>query len=327
MMSSNHARLDGVAVRYATRADSGPILNLVNLIQPEIPWTPEHLQWQFFGSPGGPPRVYVIEDSAGEVVSLYAAVAQRLQCGEKVVTARMVQDAMTHPDYRGRGFMQHLGQLCREDMEEPGEVGYTFPKVKSTSANNFRRNGWHELCEVPLRRKGLAGTGQDRGDVLIRPLPRGEFFDCRATEAWEQSGLSIGVRRDDAFLNWRYAKPGIAYMRFWIGDASGFLVLKSYFQDGRRTVHLCDLVVKQAQGSLVPRVLRQCESLAFGLGAEEVTAWLAAEHRYAADFDAQGWIVEPKGTHSIFVLPRKDASADFFNPASWHVSQGDSDVY
>jgi hypothetical protein len=327
-MSSSHLRLEGVSVRAATEADSGAILRLVNLIQPAIPWTPEHLRWQFFEPPFGPAQLQVIEDHADGIVALYAAVGQRLQCGQRILTARMVQDVMTAPAYRGRGFLNHLGGLCRAAMQERGEAGYTFPRVGSTSANSFKRNGWHELCRVPLRSKSLAG-GHISDDVceVVRPLSLGEQYDHRATSAWEGSGLRIGVARTSAFLNWRYAKPGVEYLRFHVGESGGFLILKPYFHGERRVVHLCDLVVPQEDRRLLTGVLSRCEAIARGLGAQEVTAWLVAGHPYAADFDAGGWTLSREQTHSIFVLPPKGLDSAFLDPAAWHISQGDSDVY
>lgn len=45
--------LEGVKSVVVTRADSALILELINTIQPAIPWTNEHLQWQFFETPAG----------------------------------------------------------------------------------------------------------------------------------------------------------------------------------------------------------------------------------------------------------------------------------
>ena len=86
-----------------------------------------------------------------KVVAIYAAVPKKIKFENYNFKARMIQDVMTHPDYRGQGFLHKLSAICLADMKKNKEIGYTFPNEKSEKS--FRRNNWHELCGIPLRTK------------------------------------------------------------------------------------------------------------------------------------------------------------------------------
>ena len=44
------------------KKDTNSILELINLIQPNIPWSKEYLEWQFFECPTGPAIIYGIKN-------------------------------------------------------------------------------------------------------------------------------------------------------------------------------------------------------------------------------------------------------------------------
>ncbi len=77
----------------------------------------------------------------------------------------MVQDVMTHPNYRGRGFLHWLATVCLEDMRNDGAIGYTFPN--KLSEGSFRRTGWAELSPIPLRSKDLRLTDRQSSHLAL----------------------------------------------------------------------------------------------------------------------------------------------------------------
>src|ERR1700680_4648736 len=133
--------------------DSGQILGLINRIQPGTPWNSEHLRWQYLEPQAGPANLYGIRDPQGNLIAFYSAVAHRVKIGNQIIIARMVQDVMTHPDHRGRGYLHQLAEECLENIIQSGEVAYTFPNQKSE--NSFRRTGWTELGRGPWRGQGI----------------------------------------------------------------------------------------------------------------------------------------------------------------------------
>ena len=320
--------LEGFKVTLATRDDAASILGLINFVQPGIPWTEKHLNWQFFDTPSGPSILYLIRNSRGKLVSLYSAVSQQIRVAGRNIPARMIQDVMTHPESRGKGFLHHLAELCLQDLKSSGTVGYTFPNERSEKS--FRRTGWNELCAVPWRIKQLelAGVPSNRsvpGKLEIEALKAP--FGKEATRIWDESGLAVGVNRDAAYLNWRYSKPNANYFRFMVDGDCGILVLKLYSEGQRRTLHICDLLVKASHRSLVPQVLDFCNQFAGTNAAKTLTAWLPKGHAYAAAFDDKGLGMREGTTRYVFVCPVKEYASELADSQLWHLSQGDSDVY
>lgn len=317
-----------VAVERAGPADAGALLALINVVQPHVPWDRARLAWQFFAPPCGPARLYVLRDGDA-IVALFAAIPQRLRIGGATVPTWMVQDVMTHPDHRGRGYLHRLGQRCLDDLRADGATGYTFPN--KLSEGSFRRLGWTAWGPVPWRGGAVRPPTGRHGPLQVVPL-RGGFDDAVAS-AWEHADVGIGVHRDAAFLNWRYSKPGAEYDCYRL-DEAGFLVLKPYRDASRRVLHVCDLVVQADARHLLADALAFVHARAAAHGAERITAWLPADHPYAGAFDDAGLTLDQGHDRTMFVtgVGEGDAASDGDATAAghargWHVTQGDSDVY
>lgn len=306
-------------------SDSRDILGLINAIQPDIPWTERHLRWQFFETPAGPAKLYGKRDDQNRLVAFYAATCHSVQLGDMRHTARMIQDVMTDPGYRGRGFLHDLATTCLNDIRASGEAGYTFPNEKSEGS--FRRSGWHQLCTVPLRRQETSSLASDTSAERIDLVEWTSPFDHSATELWLESGLACGVVRDAAYLNWRYSKPGVAYRRYMLSDGAGYVVLKSYRNESFSALHICELLTHRAYRDRIPGMLAFCKERARELGANVVTAWQTKGHPYAAHLDRLGLRSDDAYTRKVFVMPPAAGYSDLLQPEHWHITQGDSDVY
>ena len=313
---------DGLPVVMAGRAEAGAVLALVNTVQPHIPWRTADLAWQYFDGPAGSrSRLYAIRDG-GCLVSLYGAVAKPFRLGARTVTGFMIQDVMTDPAYRGRGYLNFLAGLCADDIRTSDDIGYTFPNKQSE--NSFRRNGWHELMTVPVRSKAVDRAGHvDAAGLEEVTGPLGD----RATAAWRDSGLDCGVERTGEATDWRYGRPGIAYRRFLVAGEAGFVILKRYAHEDGPLVHVCELIVKADARGRLPALLGGVEAIAARDGATALTAWLPACHPYAPAFDAFGLGIDPSHDRAMFVTARPPLPPRLADPAAWHLSQGDSDVY
>lgn len=306
--------LAGVEVGRAGPADAASLLSLINLVQPIVPWDERHLAWQFFEPPSGAARLWVIR--AGEsIVSLYSAIPQRVRAGSTTQQGWMVQDVMTHPDYRGRGFLNHLGALCLDEIRADGAVGYTFPN--KASEGSFRRLRWEEAGRVPLRVATTPGHGSSGREPVVTPLAS---FSSVHELIWGAADVGSGVHRDAAYLGWRYGKPRQRYDRFAIGGDQGVLVLKFFETDAGSVLHVCELLVRSEARELLQPALRFVRSRALARGAARITAWLPVDHPYASAFDSAGLILD--AAHDRFMFVTGPVSRD-----RWHVTQGDSDVY
>jgi len=311
------------SMRAATPADKPAVLALINHIQPHIPWSAAHYDWQFLQGPAGPAEVRIIE-ADGRVVSLYVGTRKSLWVDGRVRPGIMVQDVLTHPDYRGRGFLNSMASAFLAEMRGRGDCGYTFPN--KLSENSFRRSGWTELTGIPALQAAIdpsAGRPAPR-DGLLQEIGS---FEPAVDAIWREAGIPVGVLRDAAYLNWRYGRPDTTYRRFLINKDRGYLVLKLYDRGDSKVMHICDLVLRANARDLCDDVLVAVRALATGLGAGLLTAWLPEGHIYRPRFAAAG--LQPDLTNDRFAFTTGPADVlDRLSKRSfWHLSQGDSDVY
>jgi hypothetical protein len=307
-------------VRMGSRKDAIKIIELINLIQPQEPWSYEHFMWQYYDSQPGDPCLYLIFHQ-DNLVSLYAAVKKSCYIQGEIKEGFMIQDVMTHPEYRGQGFLNYLSSLCVNNIIKGSYFAYTFPN--KLSENSFRRNGWKELTKIPLRTMNVKNI-RNREENILEQVNQ---FDHKVTKIWHDSGLPVGVHRDTSFLNWRYSRPETTYFKFCIKKDKGYLVLKLFDKGDTKCLHLLDIVVVCSFQEIIHTILKSIKAFASMKGAEMITCWLHKNHPYANTFDEFGFLLDPNHDRYSFVMaPDKDL--EIFSSANlWHLTQGDSDVY
>jgi len=199
---------------------------------------PLFLTWFYDQNPRGPAYEFVTK--CGETVTGHAAaVPMRWKIGPDYMMGGMTVNAVTHPDFRGKGiYILLVEELCRACLEDGFKIMYGFPNPKS-----FRGGATHlryrPVANIPLWIKPIDFPGIVRGRNLqpallwaaaaqavnpvaragrafFRPvkIPRalkieriGEFggdFD----EFWDEvkSDYVNILVRDRDFLNWRFVR-------------------------------------------------------------------------------------------------------------------------
>ena len=301
-------------------SDCEKVLGLINSVQPHIPWSEEHFHWQYFGRPGHQPMLYgaIYEKN---LVGFYAAVKNNFQFEISVRDAYLIQDVMTAEEFRGQGILHLLGEVCSADIDRSGGVGLTFPNEKS--ANSFRRHGWTEIMGVPLWEVKCGPV-----DVTISErVSEVSVFEESVNQIWDESGLSLGVLRDAEYLNWRYSKPEVQYLKYIVGDFAGYFVLKLFTGDNEPRLHLLDLVLKEDYVEFAREVLNFVFFTANELKVSSVTCWLPVGHKYESYFTKSGFSKTSSLNRSIFVRSKVNQSDLLPKDGQWHFSQGDSDVF
>ena len=300
--------------------DCEKVIGLINSVQPHIPWNKAHFRWQYFGHSGYQSKLFGAI-SEKNLVGFYAAVHNPFLFENSIRNVFMVQDVMTAESFRGRGILHLLGQACSAAIDGNDSIGLTFPNEKS--AGSFRRIGWTEIMGVPLMEaKCTQSAGKSPMDVTEISK-----FETSVNEIWADSGLHSGIHRDSEYLNWRYSKPGVQYLKFLVGNLAGFFVLKLFTGEKVPRVHLLDLVLKEKDIELAGDVLKFVSSTASGLGASSVTCWLPAGHMYENSFVNEGFSRVNMLNRSVFLRGVPDSNDELFAPSGFHISQGDSDVF
>lgn len=302
-----------------TSKDTNSILNLINIVQPEIPWSKEYLNWQYFNCPAGNAKIFGLKNNNNEVVSLYSSIPYLIQFNEHIIEGSMAQDAMTHPNYRNRGYLHYLGELCLNNIKKDYKIGFAFPNEKSEKS--LRRSGWKEFCLVPERKKLINNMVKTKHDLNFEEI--NENFDDTISDIWKNSDQKIGLKRDQNYLNWRYNKPGEKYFKFIINKNEGILILKIF---NKKVLHLCDLFVKKDKINLVSDILIFSENFGKKNNCEAITAWLPKDHKYSTFYDKFKLILTLRKRYMFITCENKKYS-DLISPEKWYLSQGDSDVY
>ncbi len=316
-MSHYNARLNGLSFEMAGPEDTDALLQLINLIQPHVPWDEAMLNWQYFQPPAGHARIYICRNQAHDIIAQYVAVPYHFRLNDRETNhmSWMIQDVMTHPDYRGRGILHELGRRCITDIrDEPTHFAHTFPNEKSNGS--FGRNGWHQLMQVPARQYSLESYQQHNAVVLV------EVDDIASLDLVSPTNY-IGVERSNAYLTWRYSKPGCNY-RFWQLPEGGWAITKLYVGATERVFHILDMCLlgspshQQAQLlTLFDEGLRQ--------QAQMVTCWAHEESCYT-NILADVGLNYPSSRREVYIYVDGDGPS-IRNPGRWWLTQGDSDVY
>lgn len=307
-------------VRFAREDDEPAILDLINLVQPHAPWTREHFDWQFHKGPFGKPVLRVVEID-GRVAAFVAASMRKVAVGGAILDGFVLQDGMTHPNFRGRRCFHHLAASLKESQRTDQFVGLLFPN--KTSENTFRRNGYTPVMNCPL----CVANTRSRPSAKFTALRPVSEFGPEVLDVWNDAGMSVGVVRNAALLNWRYGVPSVPYHRFVIDDGAGFAVLKLYNRNGTHVVNVCELVVRQRETASLKRALDDIHVFAQAHSAAEIQAFSPRGHAYWAALSDAGFARDATMDRVFITDGPPDLLPLLATESAWHLTQGDNDVY
>ncbi len=234
------------------------------------------LNWRYDRCPHGQP-VTLIGKVGGQAVAGYACNPRRIGWQDGDVTIGQTGDVMTLAEARGKGF---FSELDRRAMEATAQAGWpvVFGLPNRQSAPLFlgklgwsgvgRLKPWTLVCKVDavaraerMRAGRLAslwtGSAYRQGRRKLAALKeRGRDFHAVPIERFDDwveapvkqvaKSYPWMVRRDAAYLNWRFFDSPNARFTAWRldgpdGQAAGYVVVQAPF-DGRGVGYLVDLV-------------------------------------------------------------------------------------
>jgi hypothetical protein len=316
-------------------------------------------RWKYLDNPHGPAVARVATDAGGRVVGAYAYLPRRFRLSGQPVTLMQAVDAMTEPDWRGRGIFTGLDDIVCEASGVAG-VPWAFAYSGRRSLKGFLSNGWQQIGTAALwrctfahrsgaRRMGrLAPLGtllapvmdvlvgwrhrarlSDGADQLLVRLDR---FDASVDELFEAAAPRTGLvgERSAAWLNWRYVdNPTGRQECFAIqddGHLAGYLVAE--WHDGRGY-----LVDHMARDAVTRRLLVTAfTALSWRRGMEEATTLLFDHHPSVAHLPALGYRVGRRRQPFADVFPfivrrcRDDAPYAAESMTRWRLADGDRDA-
>ena len=265
------------------RPDPDGLLALVRTVFPgEDVGDPRFLLWLYDRNPSGRALEFMTQNR--ELVTGHIAlIPLRYKTGDGMTTGSMAINAITHPDYRGRGIFIILHDLGFKEAAAKN-VPFTFGYANLDSEKGCLKHlGYHELARLPLwvlpfdlpkilasqpSKRSLAWRAAGRAAQplsrmwrsLRRPRRAGPIAIEKITEFGPDfDGLWATVStvaenilvRDHAFLSWRFVQaPTRRYDLFAArssGRLLGYLAGRTTLVEGLRWGTIVDLLAEETR--------------------------------------------------------------------------------
>jgi len=310
-------------------------------------------QWQYLDNPCAPgsPEIWVARED-GRLLGQYASMPVRLWWGQREVRSSWGMDVFVAAEARGKGLGAQLFTAWADHVDVALGLGLT-----PSSYGLFKKLRYHDVGPVPFfvkvldaravarRRLGpragaLAGPVLGAALRLRHPERSREAADVTVVASrgfgdehdalWERArgSYAMCVRRDRAYLDWKYAR--CPHRRYEVHEArregrlDGFAVSRHEDHRGIRLGWIVDLFAAEsdhdARDALLGAVLDGfrragvARAQAFAMNAE-----------MAADLRRRGFFARTSPMQ--FCVRARVESADVLaRPQRWHVVFGDSDM-
>lgn len=354
-----------VAVERRAAADDAELFALYREVfgQDLTESSRQRWRWQYLENPQtGPdgPQIWVAKDG-GRPLGQYASMPVRLWWGGREVRASWGMDVFLRPEARGRG----LGALLFTTWSEHVEVALGLGLTPS-SYGLFKKLRYDDVGPVPFfikvldpralvrrRLSGAAGPWLARaGAALLAPLggaalalrhperrvPGSEdvevgeitAFGAEYDTLWERArgSYAMCVRRDAAYLDWKYAR--CPHRRYELrearrkGELVGFAVSRHVEHEGLRLGWLLDVFAhadeRAARDALIGAVLDGFRRA--GVARAQAFSLNAA---LAEGLQRRGFFAG-RSPMQFCVRSRVDDGGALRDRGRWHVVFGDSDM-
>lgn len=301
--------------------------------------------WFFFRNPAGA-GVCGGAFEGDRLVGVTSIAPKRMRVGGKSVKAGEVSRATTEPALRGRGLFSKLVGFLTEQARER-DYGFLYATPNANSGPIFlgrlgfepmfhwdrsaRALAWGEHPTMPGPARPLARVLQPAWDVVF-PLRRGGTVctvDDHALAAVGQLANPDGGRcvvdRTEAYLSWRYERPGRTYRHVHCRTEDGTLVgwaAASFVEEGlRRRLHVGDWWTAPQRNAL-PGLLAGTRELARESGATEL--YVAGRRPTSPKPDRRrGFVTRPSQRPVIGLSLHLDVGA----LQNWDYREADADMF
>jgi predicted N-acetyltransferase YhbS len=309
-------------------------------------------EWQYRRNPNMPaegPLIWLAREG-NTVIGQYAAMPVRLSVNGREIDAAWGMDVMVAPERQRQG----LGEVLFRNWDRA--VGASLGLgLSDASYRLFQKLHWPDVGPVPclvkpLSRRALrrphwsVGMNKFVSAVTLpwvrlvarsRPL-LGEVkpirqFDDAFTRLWERvaSSFAFAVRRDAAYLNWKYTQsPHVRYQIAALlrdGEPAGYVVYRHVQEPRGRVTLLVDFLADPDDDSGVLTLLRWVDREARAADSDKIRTFamhegfrkLLRKSGYSTVKSTMEFVVKINGA----VVP----SGFYDDTDTWHVTLGDSD--
>ena len=189
-----------------------------------------------------------------------------------------------------------------------------------TTLNRLISAVTHPLVQIVARSRPLRAE--------CEPIRR---FDHAFTTLWERLApkFDLAVRRDSAYLNWRYIEP--PHVRYSVvalkrqGEIHGYAVYRHRHEPLGRVTMLVDFLVDPEDVSGLKTLLRWVDREARVADSDKIRAF-ALHAGFRKLLRQSGYFVVKSTMEFVAKINAREMPASFYkNTDTWHVTLGDSD--
>jgi GNAT superfamily N-acetyltransferase len=309
-------------------------------------------EWQYTRNPNNPasgPLIWVAREGPA-LIGQYATMPVRLSLKGREVDAAWGMDVMVAPERQRQGLGEilfgtwdtHVGASLGLGLSQASsrlfkklrwpEVGPVPCLVKPLTRRAVRQPGW-----PPLVNRVVSALTLPAVKVISRPRPlRGETvltrrFDDTFTALWERLApkFAFAVRRDAAYLQWKYVAP--PHVRYQIvvllreGEPAGYAVYRHVREPRGRVTLLVDFLADPGDRAGFETLLRWVDREARGADSDKIRSF-CMHQGFRRAMRRNGYFEVKSSVEFVArvnALPVGDA---FYRDTSeWHVTLGDSD--
>ena len=308
--------------------------------------------WQYRRNPNSPsdgPLIWLAREGM-TVVGQYATMPVRVAVNGREIDAAWGMDVMVAPERQRQGLGDVLFRTWDRNVGASLGLGLSdasyrlFQKmqwpdlgpvpclVKPLSRRALRRPSW----PVPINRfvsyvtlpwiKLVARTRPLQGEV--RPIRR---FTDDFTKLWERVRTRVGfaVRRDAAYLNWKYVQaPHVRYAIAALernGEAAGYVVYRHVQEPRGRVTLLVDFLTDPDDTVGFLTLLRWVDREARAADTDKIRTF-AMHDGFRRLLKKSGYYSVKSSMEFVAKINAVDVPPDFYkDTGTWHVTLGDSD--
>ncbi len=314
-------RNQAVTFAAAGVADEPAVIAFLNALFPHAHYTAAWLAHKRQEAPAGP-RAYTLarKVATGEVVGIYGLHPVPVRVGSLRGVAAECCNVGVHPLLWGTPLFEDLSRFAlRADAARGHLFAFCSPR-RQLAVKAHLKIGWSELARLRFYTKRPAGGAPPAGVREVAAF----LLETPSTAALLGARADWLVKKDAAYLNWRYRDP--CYRKFVAGDgATGLLVTKTYIDaaSSTRRLHVMELAAVAPETETL--LLETAEATAAGY--DELHTWAEPESARAAALAGAGYAAAATDC-PLLVHPHSPAAAAAVAATrARHVALGDDEAF
>jgi GNAT superfamily N-acetyltransferase len=346
-------------IRDGTAGDMEGIRSLRNLVFGEVErdkLDPKFWRWQIQENPDGIAWIHLAEDG-NKIVGHLADLPKRFSVQGEVVLGTLTHDMMVHPDYRRRGISTATARHAIHKIEKEKGRFMTAYSIREESFHSLVKTGWRPVLKLPVLVFPIRFRGIVNRYVPSRPMSlligamarcfyfflfgwrkkrKGKEVDIERVHELDEEfdrfwGKAVSLfpimgHRSRSYLAWRYlrhpTRSYVIYRALQQGEMKGYIVLRKVELLRFNSAVIVDLLAldEETLSKLVKKGVEHSQRD----GVDLLGFMVPKPHPYYRSLRRGGFLPSLKAFHFLVYSYWKQEA--LFNPKSWYLTWGDTDV-